>query len=218
MTQGQEQRRCLNAHYLSDNLPRGINRKIRYNIYHIVYMTNEIVKRATAPTGVKEDAVTVNSGSSTPTSSESTSFTSQLSKKILSYVGNYAQAPEFIKDNIYIKSGYRINFQSLKCVGKSLFMVHNEMVNIWSHFLGAILIIVLSIFFLTQFGNADFVSWKQGFLNQISDGFEPLYHEIIALEAGINTRLAEGVQILKEDFEVIESNVKLNLHSLYNEI
>lgn len=46
----------------------------------------------------------------------------------------------------YILKGYRINFNSFGRILKSVFMIHNETVNIWSHFLGAISIIFLIIY------------------------------------------------------------------------
>lgn len=51
-------------------------------------------------------------------------------------------APEFLKDNEYIKHGYRIGFDSSKKVFGSLFILHNESVNIWSHLLGVLMVIV----------------------------------------------------------------------------
>lgn len=42
--------------------------------------------------------------------------------------------------------GYRINFNSTKKILRSLFMLHNESVNIWSHLIGAIIIILLIIY------------------------------------------------------------------------
>lgn len=56
------------------------------------------------------------------------------------------KAPGYLKDN-YITKGYRINFTKKKDVLKSLFMWHNELVNIWTHLIGAIIIISL-IFYL----------------------------------------------------------------------
>ena len=39
-------------------------------------------------------------------------------------VGTYNDAPDFIKDNEYIKRGYRVNCDSVKKVTKSLFYLH----------------------------------------------------------------------------------------------
>ena len=37
-----------------------------------------------------------------------------------------------------IKTGWRINFNTYGRVLKSMFMIHNETVNVWSHFLGSL--------------------------------------------------------------------------------
>lgn len=39
-------------------------------------------------------------------------------------------------DNEYIQRGYRINFNTKRSLCKSLFMLHNESVNVWSHLIG----------------------------------------------------------------------------------
>ena len=64
------------------------------------------------------------------------------------YIGHYEQAPGYMKDNEGITHGYRINFNTPKKIIKSLFMVHNESVNIWSHFIPALLILSLLIYFM----------------------------------------------------------------------
>ncbi len=66
----------------------------------------------------------------------------------------YNEAPKYQQDNEYIRKGYLKNCDSIKKVFKSLFMIHNETVNIWSHLLGAILInclIIYTAFFITNY-------------------------------------------------------------------
>ncbi|ETN42494.1 uncharacterized protein HMPREF1541_01651 [Cyphellophora europaea CBS 101466] len=48
----------------------------------------------------------------------------------------YDELPEWHKDNPYILSGYRMEGQSWTCI-KSIFAMHNETVNIWTHLLPA---------------------------------------------------------------------------------
>ncbi|RUO95586.1 hemolysin-III related-domain-containing protein, partial [Jimgerdemannia flammicorona] len=56
---------------------------------------------------------------------------------------NWEELPHWMQDNIFIHTGYRPeNFSYVKCL-KSLFYLHNEWVNIWSHLLGAIGFIIL---------------------------------------------------------------------------
>lgn len=56
--------------------------------------------------------------------------------KLKAFVGHIKKAPHFIVDNEYIQRGYRINFNSKKRICRSLFMCHNETVNVWSHLIG----------------------------------------------------------------------------------
>ncbi|KAM6120480.1 progestin and adipoQ receptor family member 3 isoform 3-T3 [Pterocles gutturalis] len=60
----------------------------------------------------------------------------------------YEQIPLFLKDNPYITDGYRAFLPSRLCL-KSLFILSNETVNIWSHLLGFLLFFSLGIHDLT---------------------------------------------------------------------
>ena len=62
-------------------------------------------------------------------------------------IGTFEEAPEFIKNNHFIRRGYRINHKTYKDALMSLFTIHNESVNIWSHFIGALLF-TFCIFYL----------------------------------------------------------------------
>jgi len=61
-------------------------------------------------------------------------------------IGNYSEAPDYLKDNEYIKRGYLINCNSFDLVLRSLFVCSNETINIWSHLIGCIISILLIIF------------------------------------------------------------------------
>lgn len=73
------------------------------------------------------------------------------------FIGNLndvSDSHEYTVDNKYILRGYRIHFNSTKRIFKSLFMIHNESFNIWSHFGGCILsavLLVLTFACLTKF-------------------------------------------------------------------
>jgi adiponectin receptor len=54
-------------------------------------------------------------------------------------------APAFLVDNEYILRGYRINFNTKKKICRSLFLLHNETVNVWSHIIGVFVFIGLMI-------------------------------------------------------------------------
>jgi hypothetical protein len=45
--------------------------------------------------------------------------------KIKYFIGDYNEAPSYMKDNHHITHGYRIGFDTPKKIFRSLFMVHN---------------------------------------------------------------------------------------------
>ncbi|RHZ70855.1 hypothetical protein Glove_265g19 [Diversispora epigaea] len=58
---------------------------------------------------------------------------------------SFAELPHWLQDNYDIFTGYRRpTFSYLKCI-KSLFYLHNESVNIWSHLVGAIMFVLFSV-------------------------------------------------------------------------
>lgn len=61
-------------------------------------------------------------------------------------IGTYEEAPDYLQDNEFIKKGYRINCNNTIKVLKSLFVLHNETINIWSHLLGCIMSIIFMIY------------------------------------------------------------------------
>lgn len=69
-------------------------------------------------------------------------------QQLAAFIGHIKKAPHYIVDNEYIQHGYRINFHSKRKLCKSLFMLHNESVNIWSHLLGVTAFIGLLIYTL----------------------------------------------------------------------
>ena len=79
-----------------------------------------------------------------------------IEKELNLRIGTYQEAPEFIQDNEYIKSGYILNCSTFKKTFKSLFICHNETINIWSHLLGALFffsLIFYTEFFITNFNS-----------------------------------------------------------------
>jgi predicted membrane channel-forming protein YqfA (hemolysin III family) len=52
------------------------------------------------------------------------------------YIGDVSEAHEFQKIRSCLETGYRINFCTHELAKKTLFMIHNETVNVWSHAFG----------------------------------------------------------------------------------
>ena len=59
------------------------------------------------------------------------------------YIGEIHHTHDHFVDNETIELGYRINFSSKSLIFKSLFMLHNESVNIWTHIIGVTIFITL---------------------------------------------------------------------------
>ncbi len=49
------------------------------------------------------------------------------------------EAPAYAVDNEFIKHGYRVNYRSFKRLALSLFEIHNESANVWTHLIGMII-------------------------------------------------------------------------------
>lgn len=56
---------------------------------------------------------------------------------------DYVSAPPFMKHNEYIRTGFRAGHHTLSVCLRSIFVIHNETGNIWSHLIGFFLFVVL---------------------------------------------------------------------------
>jgi adiponectin receptor len=75
------------------------------------------------------------------------------------------QAPSWIIDNKYLLTGYRVNFNSMTSNLRSMFIRHNELMNIWTHFIGAMIFIALIIYTSNSFPRQN---WK---INEFQTSF-----------------------------------------------
>lgn len=64
------------------------------------------------------------------------------------------EAPDWLKDNEYLLHGYRVNYNRKRDLFKSLFSIHNETMNIWTHLIGSICFIALAIYIAANFDEA----------------------------------------------------------------
>ena len=62
------------------------------------------------------------------------------------FIGHLLMAPAHLRDNEFILRGYRIGFNTKSKIMKSMLMLHNESVNVWSHLIGVLVFIVLLIY------------------------------------------------------------------------
>ena len=73
-----------------------------------------------------------------------------LEKEFDLTLGTFEEAEKFMQDNEYIREGYILNCNTFKRTLRSLLMIHNETVNVWSHLIGAIFFFFL-IWYTTIF-------------------------------------------------------------------
>ena len=73
-----------------------------------------------------------------------------LEKEFDLTLGTFEEAEKFMQDNEYIREGYILNCNTFKRTLRSLVMIHNETVNVWSHLVGAIFFFFL-IWYTTIF-------------------------------------------------------------------
>lgn len=70
------------------------------------------------------------------------------------FIGEMTEAPLHLVDNEFIKRGYRIGYtRSVRSIFRSMFEMHNESVNVWSHFLGMIFFASMIFYTLYQISN-----------------------------------------------------------------
>ena len=118
-------------------------------------------------------------------------------------VGKYSDAPDYLKDNEFIKSGYLINCNTLSKVIRSLFVCSNETINVWSHLLGCIFSIILIIY------TANYI--KTGTRKELSQT------EFENMKLKVNEVVIPWMTELSEKNTNTE-NINLNVSSMINKI
>ncbi|ESS67804.1 hypothetical protein TCDM_03525 [Trypanosoma cruzi Dm28c] len=114
--------------------------------------------------------------------------------------------PEYMKGNPYIFTGYRARYTTSMCF-RSLFALHNETINVWSHGVGLILFGVLSIvvFDALLFTHAEFAHYfiygTFCFACMMCMGCSSIYHLFLGHENSLLSSLMEqldyyGISVL----------------------
>jgi adiponectin receptor len=65
-------------------------------------------------------------------------------------VQSFHMLPEWLKDNEYLISGHRPPIPSFADCFKSIFSIHSETGNIWTHLIGCVSFILIALWFLTH--------------------------------------------------------------------
>jgi hypothetical protein len=56
-------------------------------------------------------------------------------------ITTFDRTPSWLKDNEFLLRGYRVNFNRKRDLFKSLFRMHNETLNIWTHLIGGLIFV-----------------------------------------------------------------------------
>lgn len=68
------------------------------------------------------------------------------------------EIPEWQRDNEFIKSRYRVDYEGTCEVASTVCKCHNETVNVCTHLVGSIIMAILAIFILVDYENVKFVA------------------------------------------------------------
>ncbi|CAF1361484.1 unnamed protein product [Adineta ricciae] len=74
----------------------------------------------------------------------------EVGKLVVQYVVDHSHLPHWLLDNEFLISGHRPPMPSFKQCFASIFRLHTETVNIWTHLLGTLFFIVIAIYFTTR--------------------------------------------------------------------
>jgi len=92
----------------------------------------------------QKESSPVREPSRSPTKEKPTKKTAK-GKKIEAYIADYddPNIRDYERDNPNVRFGYRIFFNDYWVCARSLFMIHNETMNVWSHLIGALLFLAM---------------------------------------------------------------------------
>lgn len=77
-------------------------------------------------------------------------MTEYLTEEVSWNTCTYQNLPDWLQDNEFLHKGYRPTLPSFRACFKSIFSLHTETVNIWTHLLGCIVFIGVALVFLTR--------------------------------------------------------------------
>ncbi|CAF2523407.1 unnamed protein product [Rotaria sp. Silwood2] len=74
----------------------------------------------------------------------------EVGKRVVQYVVDHSHLPHWLLDNEFLISGHRPPMPSFKECFASIFRLHTETVNIWTHLLGTLFFIIMAIYFTSR--------------------------------------------------------------------
>ena len=74
----------------------------------------------------------------------------EVGKRVVQYVVDHSHLPSWLVDNEFLLSGHRPPMPSFKECFASIFRLHTETVNIWTHLIGTLVFIIIAIYFTSR--------------------------------------------------------------------
>ena len=74
----------------------------------------------------------------------------EVGKFVVDYVVDHSHLPSWLSDNEFLITGHRPPMPSVKQCFASIFRLHTETVNIWTHLLGTLVFLIIAIYFFTR--------------------------------------------------------------------
>jgi len=161
------------------------------------------------------------SGKDKKDSCEDHDHSKTVTDKLKEYVGRSEESPAFLNYNQYVHTGYRINFNNKRKVIKSLFMRHNELVNIWTHLGGAIILMGIVIFLSFSVHSFDTKSLNNFVKDEVKTLFGPAMSHLpnfTQLEHDITDKVLHTAEDIYHFGEHTVASLEHTLHSISEEI
>lgn len=68
--------------------------------------------------------------------------------KLLRYIKSIEETPQWLIDNFHLKEGYRVGYSCVRSNIASLFHRHNDLMNIWTHLIGALFFLIVLVYLI----------------------------------------------------------------------
>lgn len=144
-----------------------------------------------------------------------------LKHRFQEFIGHFDHTPSFLKYNPFLQTGYRINFNTPKKVVKSLFMLHNESVNIWTHLCGGIALMIISLFLCFSVNSFDSHTLQIFVKQEVGQLFKPVISSLPNLTQ-IEHEFSDNMLHTRDDIIKFGNNTlsgfESTLHTIKEEI
>ena len=132
---------------------------------------------------------------------------SQDTKSLLkkARIVDISQAPAWLIDNAFLLKGYRVGFDRKRDLFRSLFMRHNELLNIWTHLIGGLISIAVLYYVILHMDNYLLVTKRMIFNEESTNHIQKVFSKQQLM-------MGESMEVVYDDKEFI------NTHEIHNKM